>query len=71
MDTINEDDAGPKEISIHCPQSPKVKINNLPKYAQEINNECFVLNLDSPEIMARVVVNCDGRFTMPTFDNPT
>ena len=65
----NEDDSGPKQISIFCPQNPEVKISNLPQYAIEMNNECFVLELNSPELTSKLIVNCDGQFTMPSFDD--
>ena len=50
---------GPKEISIHCPQNPTVRIVDLDE--QERNrDECLVLHISAPDVSSRLVLYCSG-----------
>lgn len=59
-----DEGGGPKEISIFCPQTPSIKIADLPRYAKE-ENECLVLHLSAPDLDSRLVMHCDGEFSAP------
>lgn len=61
LDEAENDDSGPKEISIFCPSTPEIKIADLPRFARS-ENECLVLHLTAPDLSSRLVLRCDGEF---------
>ena len=52
-------DTGPKEIRVHCPVDPEVKISDL-SAERVFENECMVLEITAPDLSARLVLRCDG-----------
>ena len=52
-------DTGPKEIRVHCPVDPEVKISDL-SAERVFENECMVLEITAPELSARLALRCDG-----------
>jgi len=65
FEDADREENGPKEISIFCPQSPQVRIVDLPAGADN-EDECMVLNLSAPDMNSRLVINCHGKRTMST-----
>ena len=54
-----DSDTGPKEIRVHCPVDPEVKISEL-SAERVVENECMVLEITAPELSARLALRCDG-----------
>ena len=50
---------GPKEISIHCPQNPTVRITDLDEDDRN-RDECLVLHLSGPDVSSRLVLFCSA-----------
>ncbi|CAM9262576.1 unnamed protein product, partial [Ectocarpus fasciculatus] len=59
-------DNGPKEISIFFHESPEVKIVDLAQDHRN-NNDCLVLNINSPDVSSKVVLKCDGSISGDDF----
>ncbi|CBJ29722.1 expressed unknown protein [Ectocarpus siliculosus] len=59
-------DNGPKEISIFFHENPEVKIVDLAQDHRN-NNDCLVLNINSPDVSSKVVLKCDGSISGDDF----
>ena len=60
-------DAAPKEIFVHCPQEPTVRINDLAQSAVE-RDECLVLHITAPQLDAHLTIKCDGAVDREFFE---
>ena len=56
-ETADSVENGPKEISIFCPQDPKIRISDLDEDERN-RDECLVLNIAAPQVSSRLVLFC-------------